>query len=76
MTQEQIKKACEYNYKMIKDANENLEAIRNMCQHPNTHEGLWSWRLGCIDPGIICSDCGTLVKIIHPDILHVLQQIP
>lgn len=69
MTQEYIKQLCEANYKKIKRANEKLEELRKICQHPNTHEGLWSWRPGSIEPAIICSDCGKLVKTIHEYIL-------
>lgn len=64
MTRDEIKTECELMYEQIKKAQERLEEIRTKwCKHEYTHEGLYSWRVGCIDNATICSDCGHLVKI-------------
>lgn len=58
----EIKDECDFLYKIIEYANLKLTEIRNNCKHENTFEGLYSWRVGCIDPATICSDCGELIK--------------
>lgn len=62
MTQEEIKKQCEEIFKQIKEAEDRLKQIRELCKHQNTFEGNWSYRIGSILPAIICSDCKQLVK--------------
>lgn len=62
MTQIEIKDDCEKQYSKLRDAKERLNVVRQICKHPTTHEGLYSWRDGCIDDAIICSDCGSLIK--------------
>lgn len=62
MTQEEIKLTCEMQYDAIRHAEKVLADIRSACDHPNTFEGLYSYRLGSISPAIICSDCGTLIR--------------
>lgn len=62
MTNEAIKEECTVLYETIKKAQERLEEIRALCKHENTFEGTWSWRVGCYDSAIICSDCGSLIK--------------
>lgn len=67
MTQEQeriqdsIKKSCEYARRGIKMWQDDLESTQRECEHPRTFEGLYSYRVGSIEPAIICSDCGKLV---------------
>lgn len=64
-----IKEECELQYKKIKDAEERLKELRMNCKHDNTLEGLYSYRIGNIQPAIICSDCGSLIKyLIKSDI--------
>lgn len=62
MTNEQIKEECELMYGQIKNAKTRLEELRSICTHENTFEGLWSWRVGCYEQALICSDCGSLVR--------------
>lgn len=69
MTQEEIKSHCENCYAMIKGSNDFLKELRSKCKHPNTFEGNYSWRVGCIDKANICSDCGELINVINKYIL-------
>lgn len=62
MDQEEIKKECERMYAQIKNCEDRLKTVRNICKHPNTFEGNYSWRIGVIQPAEICSDCGQLIK--------------
>ncbi len=63
MTSEQIKRDCEFIRCSMKILQEGLERLQNQCKHTNTFQGNYSWRVGCIDPAIICSDCGKLIEI-------------
>jgi hypothetical protein len=63
MTNEEIKAYCEAQYKALREAEMRLRILRAACPHSETHEGNWSWRIGCIEPATICSICGTLIKI-------------
>ena len=62
MTQEEIKIDSQVQFDAIKKAEERLKELRSMCTHVNTFDGTWSWRVGCYDPAIICSDCGNLIE--------------
>lgn len=57
-----IKKECEELYQMIKDAQNRLEQLRDICKHTKKFEGNWSYRIGNIQPAEICSHCGKLIK--------------
>lgn len=71
MSNEEIKAECELMYKTIKFAEGKLKELRSICKHENTFEGLYSWRIGCIDPSIICSDCGAFLRLIfHEEDAH------
>lgn len=63
MRNEEIKADCEAQYEAIKSAESRLRIFRAACPHTETHEGNYSWRIGCIDPATICSSCGTCIKI-------------
>lgn len=64
MTQEEINADCEKQYEAIKKSEDRLKVLRNICKHPNTFEGNYSWRVGAINRAIICSDCGTCIKFV------------
>ncbi len=63
MTNEEISKLCDENYKQIKDAEDKLIIIRSDCKHEDTFEGLWSYRPGSAYPAIICRYCGAVVEM-------------
>jgi hypothetical protein len=69
-----IKEQCEYQYEQIRKSEERLKELRAMCKHNNTYEGKYSWRVGCIDSAIICSDCGVVVSPIFEK-LNVEQEV-
>lgn len=60
---EQIKKECETMYEIINTAHKRLEELRKICQHQNTFQGNYSYRVGSITPATICSDCGHVIKM-------------
>lgn len=62
MKQEEIKQECEKMYAQIKQAEERLKEVREICKHAQTFEGNYSWRIGAIQLADICSDCGSLIK--------------
>ncbi len=59
-----IKKECELMYLKIKSAEARLKELRAMCNHKNTFEGEYSYRVGATQLAEICSDCGQLIKYI------------
>lgn len=63
MTNEEIKADCELQYKVISDAQLRLKQLRAECNHEETFEGNYSWRVGSIEPATICSFCGECIKI-------------
>lgn len=58
----EIRQECEKMYLQIKQAEDRLKEMREICKHPNTFVGLYEWRVGNIKKGEICSDCGTFIK--------------
>lgn len=69
MSSEEIKADCEKQYAIIEIARLRLVELRTICDHKNTYEGTYSWRPGCYDPAIICSDCGHLIKNLNQPII-------
>lgn len=65
MEPEEIRENCAAAYKQIKDAETALQELRAICKHEVTYEGNWSWRIGNIQPAVICSDCGKFIKYIY-----------
>ena len=59
-----LKKRVEEYYKIIKDANEELENIREYeCKHPQTEKHDYMWAPGHITPDCdICIVCGKVIK--------------
>jgi hypothetical protein len=73
MTQKEIKQTCDIAYQMIKDAENILVDMRKLCKHPNTFEGNYSYRVGSIQPAIICSDCGHVIKVHFGNEINVAE---
>lgn len=63
MTNEQIKNEVDQMYAQIKDAQERLYKLRNLCNHEETAEGAYSYRVGVIQTAEICKNCGEVVRI-------------
>lgn len=66
-SQQEIKSAVEGIYREMKNNHARLEAIRNLCEHPNVSEKLYSWREGSMLPADVCDDCGHLIKLKFPE---------
>lgn len=64
MSQAEIKQECEKMYSQIKSAEERLKEVRAICKHTDTFEGNYSYRIGVIQLAEICSDCGSVIKLI------------
>lgn len=62
MSNEEIKSECESQYAKIKEAENRLNELREICTHENTFEGDYYWRVGASYPAKICSDCGRMVE--------------
>lgn len=62
MKQDEIKievsKACA----QIKQSQQRLESLRSQCLHTNTFDGVYSYKTGLLEPAVICSDCGALIR--------------
>ena len=69
MTSEDIKKECETIQNTIQACKKRLEDIQKECKHLNTVEGNFSWRIGCIDQAIFCSDCNKLITNFIPKVI-------
>ena len=48
-------------YKIIKDANDELDLIRKNCPHNQVSKGDYMWAPGHISNGFICDDCGKYI---------------
>ncbi len=59
--QKQIKSKKKKLFKIIEEANLDLEILRRGCDHPNTEGCNYSYGPGRVSPATICSDCGELV---------------
>lgn len=66
----QIRDRIEAAYASIRAAEEELAACRKECQHPVHRKGLYSWRVGCIDPALICEDCDAFIKYLEDEPLE------
>lgn len=76
MNPEEIKLETNNLYEKIAAANARLKELRTLCKHETTYEGLYSWRIGCIEPATICSDCGDLIKIHRPELKPIVTYTP
>ena len=65
MTNEEIKEECEKHYKNLRNINDRLEELRNICKHEQTEPGNYSWRIGSIHFADICVYCGTPTKFLN-----------
>ena len=65
MTNQEIKSEKERCFEQIKVSNKRLAEIRKICKHEKTIECDYSWRIGNIQPAIICKYCGEFIKYIN-----------
>lgn len=62
MKNEEIKEECEKMYTFIRQSEERLMQVREICKHERTYEGKYSWRIGSVKDAEICWYCGSLIK--------------
>jgi hypothetical protein len=62
MKNEEIKSKCESIFAQIKDGEERLDRIREICKHEKTYEVNYSWRPGVMQLADVCYYCGELVR--------------
>lgn len=62
MEKQEIKAECENIYELIKNSNERLTYLRNICKHEDISENLYSWRIGSVRLADVCDNCGKLMK--------------
>lgn len=75
MTQEQIKYEADAQINNRKVAQKRLDEIQELCTHPNTYIGTYSWRIGCYDDANFCSDCGKMVGYVKDPFKEVNDAI-
>lgn len=64
MTSAEIKLEATEMYLIIQETEKRLADLRLICKHENKFEGNYSYRVGNIQPAIICDDCGELINYI------------
>lgn len=57
-------------YEQIKEAQARLDELRKECKHELTEKTNYSWRVGNIQPAIVCYHCGKLIKYLDGDIIY------
>lgn len=62
MKNSEILAECDNLYLQIKNAEERLKEIREICKHEDTFEGIYSYRIGSIMNAEICSFCHKVIK--------------
>ncbi len=68
MKQSEIKNKCEQAYQNIRLQQDEINQLRSICKHINTHNVAYvnpevtSFRIRSNIPAIICSDCGEVVS--------------
>ena len=63
-----IKDKVQKAYNAIKKAEEDLELLRKVCEHPETEECNYQWGgPGHIVPATMCSVCGKVLKTAFDD---------
>lgn len=67
MANQNIKDSIKSYREGIRILQEAIEKLQNECTHEKTIEGLYSWRIGCIEPAIMCEDCGKLISFKKDD---------
>ena len=61
MKPQEIRASIDESYSSIRREREKIEAVREMCGHEETHEGLCEWAVGHTYPATICTYCDKIV---------------
>jgi hypothetical protein len=62
MVSADIKKECELMYSQIKNAENRLKELREICEHEDTDIGNYSYRIGVVGQAEICNSCGIVIR--------------
>ena len=62
MVSADIKKECELMYSQIKNAENRLKELREICEHEDTDIGNYSYRIGVVEQAEICNSCGIVIR--------------
>jgi len=62
MKKEDIKEECEKLYSDIRYAEQQLQILRDICEHEDTFIGTYSWREGSYQQGKICKYCNKFIE--------------
>ena len=62
MVSADIKKECELMYLQIKNAENRLKELREICEHEDTDIGNYSYRIGVVEQAEICNSCGIVIR--------------
>ena len=62
MVSADIKKECELMYSQIKNAENRLKELREICEHEDTDIGNYSYRIGVMEQAEICNACGIVIR--------------
>ncbi len=66
-----MNKRIEELYKVIADAQVEIEQIRSRCKHEGTHMGNYMWAPGHMNLELICNECGAVVIQMQEDKYHM-----
>jgi RecB family exonuclease len=64
MVSADIKKECELMYSQIKKAENRLKELREICEHEDTDNGSYSYRIGVVQQAEICNSCGIVIRVL------------
>lgn len=56
-----VRQTIDELYTIISQAEVAIDAIRKDCGHPNTEIKMYSWRVGSMQPAVICTECDFVV---------------
>ena len=62
MVSADIKKECEIMYLQLKNAENRLKELREICEHEDTDIGNYSYRIGVVEQAEICNSCGFVIR--------------
>jgi hypothetical protein len=62
MTNDEIQQWAHECYDAIKNAEAKLAELRELCQHEETFEGLYQYRVGSMFKAEICVFCNAVIK--------------
>jgi len=65
MTSEEIKTEVAELFAQRDEALIRIQNLQDICNHENTHIGVYSWRVGCYDDAVICSDCLKMLNYVN-----------